>query len=127
MKIIKSEQVRPFDIDGCLIYSIKDTAHSQLPTPMMAWVFDAVTKKQIKVGVNKNMVRLLKEEHHRGGLIMVWSRSGYEWAANVIRALDLVPYVHLVLSKPIVYFDDTSVECWLRDRVYLYPSELYKE
>lgn len=122
MIITKHENVRPFDVDGCLIAD-----YTEFLGQKSVNVYDAVTKKFIKVRVNESMVRLLKEEHHRGGYVIVWSRSGYEWATNVIKALDLVPYVDQVLSKPIVYFDDTPVKKWLKDRVFIGPDTNYKK
>jgi hypothetical protein len=119
MKVLKREHIRPFDVDGCLIV---DTAQGEYNVN----VFDAVTKQYIKVGVNTNMVRLLKEERQRGSYIVVWSRSGWEWAANVIKALYLESCVDRVMSKPIVYFDDTPVEEWLKDRVFIGPEVKYK-
>jgi hypothetical protein len=57
----------------------------------------------------------------------VWSRGGYEWAANAVRALDLVKYVDEVVTKPMVYFDDKHVTEWLPYRVYLQPEMIYKK
>lgn len=119
MRIIDNENIRPFDVDGCLICAIDKS-------PITVDVYDAVTKSTIKVGVNQAMVRLVREERHRGGYILVWSRSGYEWATNVVKALGLDGVVHQVMSKPIAYFDDTPVEEWLKDRVFLPPDMVYK-
>src|ERR1017187_1598158 len=99
MTTIKSELIRPFDVDGCLIVDSDKSSE-------IAHVYDGVTQRLLKVGVNKAMVRLLKEEHHRGSFIIVWSRSGYEWASAVVNALGLKDSVDLVMSKPTVYFDD---------------------
>lgn len=123
MQVNKSEQVRPFDVDNCLI------SYDYQPKKGMiaADVVDPVTGKNIRVRVNKAMVRLLREEYQRGGHIKVWSRSGWEWARNVVQALELVPYVHEVLSKPIAYFDDTDVSEWMKDRVFIGPDVKYKE
>lgn len=120
MTIIKNENIRPFDVDGTLIVPyVKGTPFVR--------VYDAVTKSDIRVCINLSMVRMLKEEHHRGGHIVVWSRGGNEWAANVVRALGLEEYVHLVMSKPIVYFDDVPIKKWLKDRVFLKPEDKYRE
>lgn len=123
MKRITSENVRPFDVDKCLIREHKGES-TVLPT---AEVYDPVEDKLVKVQINKAMVRLLKEEKHRGGYVIVWSRSGNEWASNVVEALGLEKYVDLVMSKPVVYFDDTPVQDWLKDRVFLDFDFVYKE
>lgn len=119
MKVIENEQLKFFDVDDTLVMPNDGTGTT-------VEVYDAVTNKFITMKVHKPMVRLLREEHHRGSYVVVWSRSGYEWAANVIKALDLVSYVHLVCSKPFAYFDDKDIAEWLPYRVYLQPDMKYK-
>ena len=121
MIVTKSEQIRPFDVDGCLIGE-----YVKGKTKRYVDVMDPVTKRYIRASVNPAMVRLLKEEHHRGGHIKVWSRSGWEWARNVVIALGLETKVHEVLSKPLVYFDNEPVKNWLRDRVFIDFDTSYK-
>lgn len=123
MRINKSERIIPTDIDDTLILSYNIT---NAPLGRKISVYDAVTKSFITMVAHEPNIRLVIEEHHRGACIKVWSRSGYEWAANVIKALDLEKYVDEVLSKPLVYIDDTPVEQWMKDRIYLQPSMQYK-
>jgi hypothetical protein len=78
------------------------------------------------MGVNENMIQLLKEEHHRGANVIVWSRGGWEWACAVIEALGIEPWVDEVYTKPIVYYDDTPVKKWLKDRVFIDHDQVYK-
>ncbi len=120
MEVIKNEHVVFFDIDGTLILPYEE---GNAPT---VDVFDAITKKFIRMRVHQPNVRLLIEEHHRGSYVIVWSRGGSEWAANVIKALHLEKRVHKVLTKPLVYFDDIAVEKWLPYRVFLDPDIKYK-
>lgn len=122
MYTIKKENIRPFDVDRCLIMEA-DGEYSPLPH---AYIKDPLTGEDIKVRINLAMVRLLKEEQHRGGFVIVWSRSGWEWAEAVVEALSLRKYVNVVMSKPVVYFDDTPVEQWLKDRVFLDFDFVYK-
>jgi hypothetical protein len=119
MQVIKSEQLRMWDIDDTLVM------HSE-PCDESVDIHDPIDDRTITLGINAPMVRLLKEEHSRGGFIVVWSRGGYAWAQAVITALKLTDKVHLIMSKPLVYFDDSPVENWLKDRVYLHPSTKYK-
>lgn len=121
MIITKNENIRPFDVDNCLIIHTSDKTILD-----SVRVIDPVTKKTLVFRKNLSMIRLLKEEHQRGGHIIVWSRGGWEWARNVVQALNLEPYVHQVLSKPVVYFDDTPVKKWMKDRVFIGPDEPYK-
>lgn len=121
MKIIKNENIDPFDIDGTLI------VHNLEGYGERAAVFDHVTSEFVSVQINTAMVRLLKESKARGSYVIVWSRGGYQWASEVIKALGLVDYVDLVLSKPMTYFDDTPVEKWLPYRVFIGPETIYKQ
>jgi hypothetical protein len=122
MKITKSEYTVFCDVDHCLIFP----TDPEVPG-MKVPVYDAVTKKYLTMIANESMIRLMKEEKHRGAHIKVWSRGGWEWAANVVRALDLVPYVDEVLSKPLAYMDDLEIGDWLKYRVYIPPTVPYKK
>lgn len=123
MKILKSENVKPFDVDGTLIYYEKSSSLNNTID-----ILDSLTGKYITVNINKNMVRLFEEEHARGAYIVVWSRGGYRWAHDVIKALGLYKKERLlIMSKPIVYFDDNEVKDWLKDRVFMAPNIVYKE
>lgn len=124
MIVIKNERTVFFDVDGTLVEQpvepgapIKDLVHIEDPL---------LPNRYMLFKVNEAMVRLLKEEHHRGAHVVVWSRGGYEWAATVVDALDIRNYVHQVMTKPLVYFDDVSVEQWLPYRVFLSSDTVYK-
>lgn len=124
MKTIKNERIIPCDVDSTLIFPLtKDTGRLGANIS----IFDAVTRTYKTMVANNAMVRLLKEEKHRGATIIVWSRGGYEWAENVVKALGLTKHVDLIMSKPISYFDDKPVNEWMVDRVYLPLGEKYKE
>ena len=122
MVTIKSELIRPFDVDGTIIIHGSDH-HCKTKVN----IYDPIENRTITAGVNEPMVRLLKEEAARGGYIIVWSRGGYAWARAVVEALGLTREVSLVMSKPMVYFDDMNVEHWLKDRVFLGPDINYKK
>lgn len=123
MTTIKNEHVVFFDVDGTLILS--SDPNNPVPGRKIA-VWDAVTKKYIVMVAHEPNIRLLMEEKHRGSYVVVWSRGGYEWAANVIKALELQRYVNTVMTKPLVYFDDLPVDQWLNYRVFLEPDVIYK-
>jgi len=122
MKVVKNENIRPFDVDSTLIYP-NSPENENLP-PVL--IFDPVERRYITLRYNINMVRLLKEEHQRGSYVIVWSRGGWEWARNAVIALELQEYVDRVMSKPLAYFDDQPVETWMKDRIYLEPNMAYK-
>src|ERR1039457_3557506 len=124
MRIIKNEQVVFFDVDSTLVFSV-DPKH---PVPgREVKVYDSVTDSYITMIENQAMVRLLREEKHRGGHITVWSRGGYEYAANVVKALGLESLVDQVMSKPMAYMDYLDISEWLKYRVYLPPTKVYKK
>ncbi len=124
MQIIQSEAIRPFDVDGTLILTktLQDP-----PGSRYVEVYDKVEDKRIVVRVHEPNVRLLLEELSRGSHVIVWSRSGYEWAKAVLDAMNIDHERLLVMSKPLVYFDDMEVTEWLKDRVFLSPDAPYKK
>lgn len=124
-KVIKNENIVFVDCDDTLILhtnafdmscNLRDRVN----------VKDPLGEADIIVEVHAPMVRLLKEEFHRGSHIIVWSRGGYQWASNIVDALKLNKYVHQIMSKPIAYFDDKDISEWLKYRVYLKPDQTYK-
>lgn len=123
MKIINNELVTFHDVDDTLVMS------EPLPKKKgkkYVNVFDPITNGYVIMRVHEPNVRLLKEEKHRGSFVIVWSKGGYEWASNVLIALELERYVDLVLTKPHAYFDDKPIDSWLTNRIYLDPDTIYK-
>lgn len=55
---------------------------------------------------HRKHIEQLKKHKMRGHTIIVWSQGGYDWAAAVVRALNLHIYVDLVISKPTWIYDD---------------------
>lgn len=124
MVVIKNEKVAPFDVDSTLVmHQDPESIYSS----EKVFVKDSVSGGTIVVRINRPMVRLLKEEHARGAFVIVWSRGGYQWAADVIKALGLSKCVNLVITKPGSYYDDLEVQAWLKDRIYIGPNEIYKQ
>lgn len=124
MKVIKNEYVVMVDVDDTLVMHLnKDNLKNQ---PKIE-IWDSLDKKFITLGINKSMVRLVREEIHRGAQVIVWSRGGYEWASNVLKALHLSGNNVIVMSKPHTYFDDKEVNDWLKYRVYLNHETVYKQ
>jgi len=124
MLIIKNENIESFDVDGTLI--VHQEPHT-IPPGESVNVYDAVTKKFITVRINRNMIRLLKEAKSRGFYVKVWSKGGWRWAVDVVKALDLVDFVDQVESKPLHYFDDIDVSEWIGQRVFIGLDTIYKK
>ncbi len=125
MNVIKNERIIPCDIDGTLIEHI-----AQTPAPSgndIVWVEDALRGGKIAVRRMAANIRLIEEESLRGAFILVWSRSGNAWAAEVVKALGLKLNEHIIMTKPLVYVDDLPVSEWLKDRVFLPQGTIYKK
>lgn len=123
MLVINNENIEPFDCDDTLVMHVEP---DQIPPGESVRVYDAVTKKFITMRINRPMVRLLREAKARGFFVLVWSRGGKRWAADIVKALDLVDFVDIVMTKPLHYFDDKDVAKWLTERVYIEPNVVYK-
>lgn len=121
MIVLEKENIKPFDVDDTLVMHDREPCNSDT-----VMIVDPYSSFKVFLAKNHPMIRLLKEEKARGGTIVVWSRGGYAWAKAVVEALELEPYVDLIMSKPMVYFDDKDVSEWLKDRVYIGPNTRYK-
>lgn len=113
----------PFDIDQTLILH---KPQNEICPLNLVRVKDTIADRIICVEAHRAMIRLLEEEHAAGKYIMVWSRGGAKWATAVLVALNLTSKVNLVLTKPLVYFDDKPASEWLQNRVYIEPGVTYK-
>lgn len=123
--VIQNEMVEPFDVDDTLVLHQDENT---IPDGEKLLVQDPVHPgAHVIVRIHRPMVRLLEESHARGAHVIVWSRSGWQWAKNVVEALGLTNKVHTVMSKPVAYFDDSPIEKWLPYRVYLSPDTIYKQ
>ena len=123
MKTVAHERIIPVDVDETLIIHENPLSYSRyvdVEDPLEAGKF-------ITLGVNEPMVKILKDESLRGAFIIVWSRSGHQWAEAIVKALNLSYYVNIVMTKPQVYLDDKEVSEWLKDRIYLNPKVIYKQ
>jgi hypothetical protein len=123
MKIINNESVVPIDVDGTLILPFYP---EQPLLGRKVYVFDHVSNNNITMVAHEPNIRLLLEEKHRGSFVVVWSKGGYQWATNVVKALKLEDKVDLVMTKPRFYIDDLPVEEWLKERIFLLAETKYK-
>jgi hypothetical protein len=121
MKTIKHEYLIPVDVDGTLVNPNNDKFVGR-----KVQVYDPVYKKFLIMKIHEPNRRLLIEEATRGAFIIVWSKGGYEWARQVVIALDLVPYVKIVMTKPRAYVDDVPVKKWLTERIFIEHDVQYK-
>ena len=64
-------------------------------------------------------IEQLKRSKIRGHTVIVWSAGGYQWAADVIKALKLEKYVDVVIEKPTFVWDDLQPEQFMHKSSYL--------
>lgn len=123
MQVINNERIVPCDIDDTLVMHEAPMACEKQVT-----IEDPFEPgKFIMLGINQNMVKILKDEKARGAFILVWSRNGKAWAETIIKALNLESQVDMIMAKPLVYLDDSDVSNWLKDRVYIKHNVTYKK
>jgi hypothetical protein len=124
MKIIKTENPLPVDVDDTLIlYTAPEGQEEDY-----IYVIDPYEEEEVKVKVwpHKPHIKILKDKKSRRSKIIVWSQSGYEWAAAVIEALGLEDYIDYVMCKPKEYMDDLDSSAWMGSRIYLPPESKFK-
>jgi predicted HAD superfamily phosphohydrolase YqeG len=120
MKIIASEQLICVDIDETLILWKKATKGDKVVS-----FRDPYDGSLHYVVPHNPHIKILRDRKTRGATIIVWSASGWQWAEQVVKALNLQEYVDYIASKPIAYIDDKPVEEWMAERIYLPESSLY--
>lgn len=121
MKIIKSEQVIPCDIDFTLLIwgKIKKGDKVVLFT-------DPYTNEQKHVKVHVPNLKVLTTRLARGASVLVWSASGYRWAVAALKALKLDHDSLYVCSKPIGYIDDKPCQAWMGEQIYLDENNAWR-
>jgi hypothetical protein len=118
---IKNNRTVFCDVDGTLLEHTHDKSLDYVAVP------DAVHPGEFIKGIpNYNNIRIVKEEHNRGAYVIVWSKGGNQWAADVVTALGLQNYVDIIMDKPTAYIDDLPIEKWCTDRVFIPIDTAYK-
>lgn len=84
---------------------------------------DPTGTSMIRVAPIANSIGNLKKFRALGYEIFAWSQSGGDWAATVVTALKLEPYVTACMSKPMYYMDDLDVSRWMGPRVDPYETK----
>lgn len=72
-------------------------------------------------------IELLKQFKARGHTVIIWSQGGHEWAEYVCKALALEEFVDIVMDKPNWYVDDLHVNAWMKNPIYLHPTDPSKD
>lgn len=129
MTILPYNHVIMCDIDSTLIMHEEPQfdEHGLTNNDNFIAVIDPLNKiKTISVLPNEPMIRILREELAAGYSVFVWSKGRYEWAVNVLKALNIDHPNLFVMSKPTHYMDDKPCQEWMGYQVYLPPDQVYK-
>lgn len=119
MKVVENENVVLCDVDNTLIEDYTpSTFFAQAGTEeylQLDYYGKPVVKKAIQIHVD--FVKSLKA---RGYFIIVHSGNGYQWAAQVVKALGLEDQVDMVMTKAIKHIDDNpDPQHIIGTRIYL--------
>lgn len=115
---IENEQVFAFDVDDTLVLERPGVDLHENAITLTNPYSDSVLFRLPHV----RHIELLKQQKARGRFVVVWSGGGVKWARHVVEKLGLLPYVDLILTKPIGYVDDQHSSEWLNNKIYL-PHE----
>jgi hypothetical protein len=99
---IKSDNVAFFDVDETLILS-KYPDHREDEAVDIAIEGSLLSGRFVP---HKRHVEMVKMHKVWGNGVIVWSRSGHDWAKAVVEVLGLTQYVDAVMAKPFYYYDD---------------------
>lgn len=102
MITIDNNNVAFFDVDDTLIHWKWDESRNDEVMEI------AISENHYSAFVVPHKVHIERLRRHKviGNAVVVWSRSGAQWAQAVVKALDLEGYVDLCISKPFYYYDD---------------------
>jgi phosphoserine phosphatase len=99
---IKGNNAAFFDVDDTLIlYTYPD---HRLDEEIEIGIEGSLL--QAKVVPHTRHVEMVKLHKTWGNTVVVWSRSGHEWARAVVEKLGLIDYVDVCMAKPFYYYDD---------------------
>lgn len=108
--ILGSDHVVGVDIDDTLISWKPIEPGEEPPHPScvrQSIYFDGKTLEYWKYPDN---ILSVETHSHKGHAIIVWSGSGYQWAAAVVQALGLGSVVDIIMAKPRWLLDDMLPE-----------------
>lgn len=110
---LKDAKIAYFDVDETLISWDRCDSDDIDSVEIVSKDGETFHKRMI----NENITKLI-ELKLVGHTIIVWSAGGGEWAARVVKALDIENYVDVCLTKPDYYYDDKDVTEWMPQRSF---------
>jgi len=115
MKVIENNNMVCFDCDDTLVMWYDAIPDEELANVLIFRRPDNGLKEALLP--HKVHIAMLKLFKSRGYHVTVWSAGGYEWAAEVVKVLELEQYVDTVMTKPKWVVDDLPSAEWLK-RIY---------
>lgn len=114
--VIRYDNIAYFDVDETLVFTENKDKHE----PKHAMITIAIPGKPgVLCEINQPQVDRLKMHRIWGNGVIVWSKSGFDWAEAVVNALELNDYVDAILAKPTYYYDDKKCCQFLTEHRYL--------
>lgn len=124
---LEGENTIFFDVDNTLIMwdpDPNDPRIVKLPSLKTTTVYSESSGQYVEIHETVNVVPhkhhldMVKRHKQLGNTVIVWSKSGPQWAQNVVEFFGLTDYVDLVCGKPSCYYDDLKAEEFMVDRRY---------
>ena len=107
MIVTRNDNVVCFDVDDTLVMWSWESRFNE-----QSIVFDNFGY-ETRLLPHQKHIDLMKQFKARGHYVIVWSQGGYEWAASVVKTLQLESYVDEVKTKPKWVIDDLPPGAWL--------------
>lgn len=119
MIIVANDQLVVVDVDDTIIRWLSNAELLNTPAEDMLAFKDPYDGTTRTVVAHEPNIKILKDRKKRGCVIMVWSQSGYAWAAEAVKILGLNDYVDYVATKPFMALDDMPTDYWMPKPVCL--------
>jgi len=122
MKVTENEMIVYVDVDGTLCVKGEEIDGRDVPGGYQGdqAYYYGVLHRIDRLYLNIAFLKTLKA---RGWYIVVHSHNGWQWAKNVVEALELQNYVDEVKSKPFKYVDDQDCHSWMGTRINLHEEK----
>jgi predicted phosphatase len=121
MRVINNERVICFDVDKTLVMPLVN-ADLARQTVEINDPYSGTTTLRLP---HYPHIKMLKNYVARGAQVVVWSKNGNQWAAEVLKALKLDHLDVIVFTKPTAYVDDELSIKWMGEHVYIDPADSF--
>lgn len=125
MKVIEASRLVMFDVDDTLV--IWDWKEINPDGIGLISINNPDGKCSELIMPHERHIKLLSEFKARGHTVIVWSQGGSAWAASVCKTLGIDHLVDYAMDKPNWYVDDLPASAWMKNPVYLHPTDPTKD